>query len=379
MKILLVDSSFAAGPIYDYLLSEGHEVWTIGNRAGDLLARRAGKRWIEQDYSDVAAVQRYVERLGIERVVPGCTDVSIATCAELPICAGFVDSPEAVRALSNKAVFRELCREHDLPAPRAIAPGERPAVGKWICKPADAFSGRGISVVCGSDQASFDEAVQRACQASPIGGYLVEEFVSGQLYSCTGFVHDGRLVDPNYVIEGSSVNPFAVDTSFVRHDVPGEARLSLESGLTRLCSAIGLLDGLLHTQFILDGDRAYIIECSRRCPGDLYSLLIEKSTGTRYAARYASYFVSGDRVPNGCHRRHVLRHTVTGAGHGVFGGIRTREPLSLIGYYPLQRVGEEVLPKQATRCGVAFFEVSSEEELSSLYLRLLDRTVYDVL
>ncbi|NOE34256.1 acetyl-CoA carboxylase biotin carboxylase subunit family protein [Ruegeria sp. HKCCD7318] len=379
MKVLLLDSSFAAGPIYDYLLSENHEVWTIGNRAGDLLAKRAGKRWIEEDYSNLAAVQHHVERIGIERVVPGCTDLSIAICSELPICTGRVDSAQTVRLLSNKAMFRELCREYDLPAPRAITPGERPTDGKWICKPADSFSGRGISVISGADQASFDEAVQCASRASPTGKYLVEEFVKGQLYSCTGFVQNRRLVDPHYVIEGSSVNPFAVDTSYVCHDVPVEARQCLESGLSKLCSAIGLLDGLLHTQFILDGDRAYIIECSRRCPGDLYSLLIEMSTGSRFAAHYASYFVGGDRVSDGCRKRHVLRHTVTGGDHGIFGGIRALEPFPLVGYYPLQRVGEEVQPKQASRCGVAFFETSSEEELSSLYQRLLDRNIYDVL
>jgi hypothetical protein len=39
-RALLLDTSFAARPIHDWLLEEGFEVWTIGNRPQDVLARR---------------------------------------------------------------------------------------------------------------------------------------------------------------------------------------------------------------------------------------------------------------------------------------------------------------------------------------------------
>ena len=75
MKVLLLDTAFAAAPVYDGLIHAGHEVWVMGNRAQDLLAAKAGGNWIEQDYSQVAAVIAHIRRLGIERVVPGCTDL----------------------------------------------------------------------------------------------------------------------------------------------------------------------------------------------------------------------------------------------------------------------------------------------------------------
>lgn len=379
MKVLLLDTAFAALPIYDYLVSEGHEVWTIGNRSEDILARRAGARWIEQDYSDIAAVARHADRVGIERVVPGCTDVSIATAASLPIAEEWLDKPETVQKLSDKETFRALCHALDLPAPRALESGEIPTDGTWICKPVDAFSGRGISILNKVDATSFNAAVELARRASPTERYVVEEYVTGQLHSCTGFVENQRLVDTHYVIEGSSANPFAVDTSYVRNDVPEAARWSLEDGLSRLSAAIKLKDGLLHTQFILDGERIYIIECSRRCPGDLYSLLIEYSTGTCYGARYASYFVGGSPVGNGDLRRNVLRHTVTGDDLGFFVGLRARSTLPVIAYYPLQRVGEQVLPRQATRCGIAFLETPTSDSIEGMYQSFMERSVYDVL
>ncbi|SEL47425.1 hypothetical protein SAMN05443999_105276 [Roseovarius azorensis] len=378
MKILLVDTSFAARPIYDYLVGCGHDVWTIGNRDSDLLARRAGGRWIKQDYSDIEAVERHVYALGIERVVPGCTDVSIATCAALTISRGIIDPPETVWKLNDKRSFRQLCAEHDVPAPRAVPPNDLPDRGRLICKPVDAFSGRGISIFDAGDEDALLDAMVLARDASPSGSYLIEEFVDGQLHSCTGYIENGWLTDTIYVIEGSSANPFAVDTSYVRHDIPERARISLEDGLTRLSIALGLVDGLLHTQFILTEDRAYAIECTRRCPGDLYPLLIENSTGMPYADRYASYFIGAPR-PEAIHTtRHILRHTVTSDATGIYGGISMDRSVPILSVFPIQSIGQNMLPKQATRCGILFCETDSREQLAGLYRKFMDRRAYDV-
>ena len=38
--MLLLDTAFAAAPIYDSLVRAGHDVWVMGNRANDLLAKK---------------------------------------------------------------------------------------------------------------------------------------------------------------------------------------------------------------------------------------------------------------------------------------------------------------------------------------------------
>ena len=133
-------------------------------------------------------------------------------------------------------------------------------------------------------------AYNTAQNASPSSTALIETFEAGDLYSCSAFIEKQRLTVAFYVREGSSANPFAVDTSYVTDDLPARCTIILEESLEKICSALQLKDGLLHTQFILAGERPFIVEVSRRCPGDLYSLLIEYSTGFQYAAKYASYF-----------------------------------------------------------------------------------------
>ncbi len=378
MKVLLLDAAFAAAPIYNHLVRAGHEVWVMGNREADLLARKAGERWIQQDYSRVDEVRAHVERLNIEAVVPGCTDVSMDTSLALRMNPQWMDSPETNNALCNKAAFRRICAELKLPAPMVVPPEAFPRPGRFICKPVDAFSGRGITVFDGEDRAALALALEAGRQASRSGEALVETFSQGPLHSCSAFIEGGRIRQAFYVIEGSSANPFAVDTSHLVHDVSLACTRELESSLERLCAALQLKDGLLHTQFILDGEQPFIVELARRCPGDLYPLLIEYSTGYEYAAAYASYFVGARHPTSVGTQRHVLRHTVTSMDDAVFDGLSMKRPLAVRAYYPIQSMGQDLFARQRNRAGILFTESANNDALRQDYEAFMARDAYDV-
>lgn len=380
MKVLLLDAAFSAIPIYEYLVGAGHDVFVMGNRPNDVLARKAGSRWINQDYSKPNEVRPHLARHEIERVVPGCTDISIETCAKLSLDTYPLDSSENNAVFGDKAAFRHLCSELDLPAPRVIDESLFPTAGRFICKPVDAFSGRGVTIFDGADLDALKDAQRAASEASPSAIALIETFASGDLYSCSAFVENQKLVETFYVREGSSANPFAVDTSYVVDDVPIACRMRLSKGLEKLCSALSLRDGLLHAQFILaDNGDPFIVEVTRRCPGDLYSLLIEYSTGFRYAAKYASYFLGAHESTRIEARRYVLRHTVTsGDGNEIFAGLRMRGVSAVRAFFPLGAVGHELLPRQGSRAGVLFCEAPDCDRLVADFDRFVMRNAYRV-
>jgi hypothetical protein len=376
MKVLLLDTAFAAVPIYNFLVEYGHEVWVMGNRPGDVLARKAGDHWIEVDYSKAAVVESHVARLGISHVVPGCTDVSMDTCLQLSIGSDLRDSIETNRILADKEAFRTVCAQIDLPAPRVIEEGKFPLQGQFICKPVDAFSGRGISIFEGTDLKALHGALSKARQASPSSKAVIETFVDGELYSCTSFVEHGKLTDTFFVREASSVNPFAVDTSYVAYDLPSECIQLMERSLEKLCDFLKLANGLLHTQFILSDAQPFIIEVARRCPGDLYPLLIEYSTGFRYAAKYASYFVGEKLHARKSTRRHVLRHTVTADEEATFEGLMFMDTEPVIGFFPISAVGEKLRARQQSRAGILFSERSNYADLRVACEAFLQRRAY---
>ncbi|MBD9453537.1 hypothetical protein IB244_18530 [Rhizobium sp. RHZ02] len=378
MKVLLLDTAFAAMPIYRGLIEAGHQVWVMGNRPADLLARVASSAFIEHSYADVSEVETHVTALGIDCVVPGCTDVSMETCVKLTHGVQRLDSVETNLSLSNKAQFRALCGELNLPAPRVSDPASFPRQGSYICKPVDAYSGKGISVFDGTDPVALKAAIETAATASRTGNYLIEDYVGDALYSCSGFLRDCRFTDVFFVREGSSVNPYAVDTSFVVDDFPSHHAELLVSALERLAGHLGLTDGLLHTQFIQSADGPKIVEVSRRCPGDLYPLLIEYSTGFRFAAKYAAALVGYEFDTSVSVRRYILRHTVTADFTCDYGGLVFSQKMPTLAFYPIALMGERLQAKQASRAGINFSEHPSKAELELSYGALLRRDCYRV-
>ena len=375
-RVLLVDTGFAARPIYDWLIGVGLTVWTMGNRPDDIVARKAGEFYVREDYSDVAAVQRHVDRLGITHIVPGCTDVSIETCVRLRVPGTRLDSPEVCAKLGHKAQFRDLCRRLDAPSPRVLGVEQFPYPGAVIVKPVDSFSGQGVAVCDGGDIQAVAAAVTAARKVSPTDGALVETFVEGQLHSYTAFVEQACVTEAFLVEEGSSANPFAVDTSYVSDRLPAAALEVLRRNVEKIATDLKLVDGLVHVQFIWDGKAPHIVEMSRRCPGDLYALLIEYTTGYRYAGKYASYFVSEPCAARRERSEPVLRHTVT-AGDAPFGKILFDPPANVLAYYPIASLGHLGRPGRLNRVGLLFLSSGSRAKLDETYGIFLSRRAYD--
>ena len=221
-------------------------------------------------------------------------------------------------------------------------------------------------------------AVSMGSAESRSGAYVIETFCEGFLYSCSAFLVDGKISRAFYVREGSSANPYAVDTSYVDVGFGGAARFQIEDGLQRLAAHLQLTDGLLHAQFIMGDGGAYLVELTRRCPGDLYSLLIEFSTGFPYAQYYATFFSSGPTPAAGALDRHVLRHTVTADAMGIFNGLRFIQAEPVLGFYPLLPVGESLLPQQRNRAGLLFAHYACLDDMHAAFARFMSRSAYAV-
>jgi hypothetical protein len=366
LKVLLLDAAFSAVPIHEYLTDIGCDVWTMGNRAEDPLALAYGENWICGNYGDANLVQSCVKEHGFEVVIPGCTDVSMASFVKLKRQGSYRLSRETNDILNNKTLFRRLCLDLDIPAPRAVDIRRLPESGKFICKPADSFSGRGVTIFDAADAKAVAAAVELATSHSPRAEVICENFIEGELHSYTAFLRAGAVERAFIVREGSRYNPFAVDTSHLCDDYDSRKLLVLRTAIEAISAHLDLCDGLLHTQFIDSDEGISIIEMTRRCPGDLYARLIEYSTGHHYAGEFASYFLGRRVEPLPSRRRYVLRHTIKQMGKEKFFGLDVNLP-DIFKIVPVARNGDSLDPKIATRVGLAFAEASNYEILRQRY------------
>jgi len=379
-KVLLVDTNFSSGPIYAELVSMGHKVHVVGNNPNDYLAKISSNYW-NLNYADTDALATLVDENKFDCLVPGCTDLSYTSC--VAISHGRfpgLDQVDACEAIFNKGKFRLLADQLGLPVPKKLAFDLIPPRWPIIVKPVDSFSGKGITVLQEKDSLTLEGAIKVARDLSRTGEYLIEEFVEGQLHSHTAFLRNGQVIQDFIVQEDSTVNPFVVDTSRVLPDAPSNLLTRLRGCIADLAKELTLADGLLHTQFIRNGDDFWLIEITRRCPGDLYSQLIELTTGYPYARSYALPFLnkSIQHFSGDLRCEPIMRHTVTLEAAQNLAYLRFKSALQIERWTPLSLAGDQLKPSPYSRVGILFCRATDQQDLDLIYRKTLQRNLYEV-
>ena len=360
---LLVDPNFSSLPLRRAIEARGFRVCTIGRATvGDDNVSDANH--ISADYSDLDALASAVKHFDAVALIPGCTDISYDVCSRIAVEMGLpgFESRSSTRSLHHKREFRDLCVSLNLPTPKlyddahaAVRDG-RPV----IVKPVDSFSGRGVSVVRSNSLDDVLKAVGSAQQFSSNDSAVIEQFVEGQLLSYSAFLRDGAVWHAALVAEYCYQNPFAVDVSFVEEHP--QLKAALQNDVNQLASELSLGSGLVHLQLIYDGDDYYLIEVTRRCPGDLYSELIRLSTGFDYSGAYVAPFLNTPLAePNHGPMQQIVRQTIMSPTDALFEGLELEAASRLVAFWPLLKAGETVTRPGSARAGVAFYAVPSDD------------------
>lgn len=379
-RILLVDTNISSLPIYSYLIKD-NEVYVVGGNPEDYLAKTA-KSYVNIDYSEVSQIRELIDHLRIDYIVPGCNDLSYQVCSELNTEKKFpgLDNSDATSIINNKSKFRAFNAALGIPSPRVISLNEINGSNLKIIKPVDAYSGRGVTIIHKYDDKAIEVAVQKAKNYSRSKDYIIEEYIEGQLYSHSAFIVEGKISNDFIVAEYGTANPFVVDTSYLVEDFPKEILEQIRKWIELMVRELKLTDGLIHTQFIKRQDKFWFIEITRRCPGDLYSLLIEKSTGYKYSEAYTRPFLNEPpyEMDTFLETRKVLRHTISLPSEGVFGSIKFKYPAKVDEYFSLTTSGSRIDASPFGRVGLLFLISESKKEFELLKKATLERELYDL-
>jgi biotin carboxylase len=370
-KALILDASFAALPLIA-LLKRKYQTLSMGNRPSDPGHALAHEALIE-DYSNGEAVLEFCRRQKIQRLIPGVTDISYRVGAYVAENLGFAgfDPLDTTHLLFDKQAFRRYARAHGFPVPKMADTLEEAAALDFpvLVKPADAYSGLGLEKL--EDETGLPAAIEKALQHSRKKTVIVEEFVQGSLHAHSAFIHAGQIARDFFVDEFCTVYPWAVNCSHLSHALPKALKKAVRECVTDLARDLRLGDGLLHTQFISRNLDFWLIEITRRCPGDLYGRLIQESCGAPYFSYYLHGFLQEgfETEQKSVRPRHIARHTVSSAVDlGRYAGIRFCPParVRLMDMVILKSIGDTVRPAPHDRAAVAFLEFEREDRLLAL-------------
>jgi len=374
---LILDAGFASLPLQQAVKTAGFRTLVCSGKAHDAGMLTADIT-CEQNYADSEAVLKIAQQHKVAALLPGVTDVSYLSGCRVAHSLGLpgFDAPDVSDTIFLKDKFRAWALSKGLPVPQAAWTDEQARQLKLplLVKPVDAYSGNGITKV--TDWAMLDAAIETARNASPGKQYVVENFCEGALYSHSAFIRNGEIVCEFFVDEYCTVYPWQVNSSSLSQNLSSDMRDSVSECMQSIVSDLRLVDGLLHTQFIASDDQFWLIELTRRCPGDLYSRLIELSTGVNYAGWFVAPFLgkSSPAVPRRpVQTRNIARHTVSVNRAMRFTGFAFKSlPADLIEVIPLTRPGTLVQPAPGDRAGLIFAEFRDDAALRQMTPHLKD-------
>ena len=378
--VALIDTNFSSLPIYDYLLQMEYKVFVVGNNPNDYLAK-ISHNYINIDYKDTSLLARFLIKNNINFIVPGCNDVSYNSCSLVKEYKQYIgiENKVVTDTINKKNKFKDFCLQNNIPTPRKILPSQLRKNLPAMFKPTNSFSGRGIYKISTSNFKNRKKIESEAKKYSSEKKILIEEFLSGQLYSHSAFIRDKRITYDFFVEEHCITNPYAVDTSTIAFNIPEEVKNRVRRDIEKIVEKLSLIDGLIHSQFIFRKDDYSIIESTRRCPGDLYALLIKKATGFPYSEYYTNTYIN--RQSKGYKKKvadkFVLRHTISSTKSVSLKYLKFKESIPINELYFFEICGSITKSSLNGRIGVVFFILESLEELKRIINKIKRRELYE--
>lgn len=375
-KVLLVGTSFSATPIFFELKKRGLHVTACGALKTDPVHQYSDES-AYVDYSDRKSLLEVAEAGHYDYLVPTCNDYSYLSAswvAEKLGLPGF-DSLEVSEVLHTKSRFRDFTSSQGLKAPEIYEPVRRNYSNiptPCLVKPVDAFSGKGITRVDSTKH--LPAAIEKAENASKLRKCVLEQYVTGTLHSHSAFIRNGKILLDFFVDEFCTVYQYQVNCSNHPSRLRTTLRDAVRQEIQKLAESLRICDGLLHTQFITNESEFWIIECMRRCPGDLYGRLIERSTSVNYTQLFIAPFIEEDYAENvaPAHQLPYGRHTVSTTNEIVYFSSIQHIPTAAVEVIQIKPSGEVLGPAPDDKAAILVFPFQDAESMFELTPRLAE-------
>ncbi len=355
-KVLLIGGSHRDIPIIKTLKRLGFFVITVGYR-NYYIGYKYADLAIKEDFSDENKLHRIVEDFSVDHVVAGSGDLPYILASKISHRYGMgnLDNPEIAYIIHTKDRFKEFCVEHNIPTPKGVVCSienflERTKDLKFplIVKPINLSGGKGISVV--SSKKELENAIKRASELSGKNTFVIEEYLEkGKIIALSTIIKSQKVVYSFVAEEFTAKDSFFIQTT-IKTMMETQKINSIINIVEKISKLLNLKDGLVHAQFIEKNGNPFVLELTRRIPGDLFPTLIDISDGVNYTESVINGYLGkeisirrqGPQIDN------AFRHNILAVKNGIYKGlkipssIRVLEQLEIIEPSTYTKSGNQV-------------------------------------
>lgn len=374
-KILILNGSRSDVPLILAAKKLGFYVITSGNNP-DLIGHSFSDKYICVDYSDKEAILKLAQEEKIDSICSAANDFGAITAAYVGEKLGMSghDPYETALIVHHKNKFKKFAEKHNILTPKAYSFDDEKAAlnfaksysGKVIIKPIDLGGGKGISVATTTNEKIA--SIRNAFLCSKAKHIVIEQFIEGQLHSVSTFIINQKVVAYYSNDEFPYIYPYSVASSLGPADDVDTAINIVIQQAEKLASLLQLCDGVLHLQYISGKDRIpYIIEFTRRCPGDLYNYPIERALGfpwTEWLVRAECGFDCSGIPRNTIQQGYTGRYRIMTKKNGIIKSVWISAELKKHCFDQLMwwKPGMEITNYLEEPLGIICYEFDSREE-----------------
>jgi len=328
-KILILGGSHRDIPLIKAAQELGYYVITLGAREYYLGHKYSDKYYLI-DFNDLDVVKKIYIKENIDYLLPGCGEQSYLNTVKLShqLHIGNFDTLEIAQLIHDKWQFKEFCLANKISTPKGTFYHKKFALDALklpiVVKPTNLSGGRGIKVV--HTIADLKTALSEAKKYS--NEIFLEEFIEGELFAYSVFFINKKIIYDFFGKDDMYLNPYLVTTAYPAK-IENRLLQILKDELEVMARTLDIVDGMFHAQVIMKNKKLYIIDVTRRIPGDFYPNLIEFCDNIAYSKAVVQSYTTG-KVTVALQKSQqyfVIRHCVMPSQNGLYTNIFIDETL----------------------------------------------------
>jgi len=319
-KLLILGGSHRDIPLIEASQELGYFVITLG--AKDYYkGHKYSNQYFLVDFNDLNKVKQIIKDEQIDYIIPGCGEESYLNTVKLAheLDIGNFDTLEVAQLIHNKWRFKEFCLENNICTPNGFYWDNTKDLKELsfpiVIKPTNLSGGRGVDIVYNINE--FNTSLKEALKVSD--DIFLEEYIDGKLIAYSVFIQDQKIVYAFSGADDTYLNPYLITTAYpIKLDTKVEQRLIKD--IEKISKKLNLVDGMFHLQVIIKDNLPYIIDVTRRIPGDFYPYLIEMSHGIKYSQAVVQAYIGEKILENFTKKKNnfIIRHVVMPTKNGVY-------------------------------------------------------------
>jgi carbamoylphosphate synthase large subunit len=299
-KLLLLGTNLGTCDMVNYARSQGAYVFVTDNLPLEKSAAKqiADEAW-QVSTSDVNNLEKLAFKNQVNGVLAGASEFNIEKALTLSERLGlpFYCTRQQWETCSNKKHFKQLCLANDVPVAKEYlidTTNINRIKYPVIVKPVDSSSGTGIGI-CQNDDELLN-AYNKAVSLSKTKQAIVEEFIKGDIFSAGYTIKDGEF-SLTYTVDkylNSSGETAPLPQANILPSRYTEKYLEdLNAKVINMLKSIGLTNGFLAIQGILNDEGLHFIETNYRLAGSSYYRMTSKINGINYMEMLVNHALSG--------------------------------------------------------------------------------------